>query len=203
MPLPAFNNRGDLPEGVYKASLDEVVARFGHGTPQRQLVTTRLRHIYALAHATGKIERFVIFGSYVTAKLEPNDVDIILVVRDDFREQDYDPEVFPMFDHRRAQRELGASIFVIRPAFLFGETVDDFIAHWQITRDMSRRGIVEVVRGGSSMIANDQELKAHKNGWLSFIVCWHRCASPRQPRKNIACSPTAIWLKSNACTQKY
>ena len=43
------------------------------------------------------------------------------------------------------KRELGASIFVIRPAFLFGETVDDFIAHWQITRDMSRRGIVEVV----------------------------------------------------------
>ncbi len=53
MPLPAFSSHGDLPEGVYKASLDEVVARFGHGTPQRQLVTTRLRHIYALAHATG------------------------------------------------------------------------------------------------------------------------------------------------------
>lgn len=145
MPLPAFNNRGDLPEGVYTASLDEVVARFGRGTPQRQMVTTRFRRIYALAHATGKMERFVIFGSYVTAKLEPNDIDIILVVRDDFREQDYDPEVFPMFDHRRAQQELGASIFVIRPAFLFGETVDDFIAPWQITRHMSRRGIVEVL----------------------------------------------------------
>jgi len=34
---------------------------------------------------------------------------------------------------------------VVRPAFLLGETVDDFIAHWQITRAMSRRGIVEVV----------------------------------------------------------
>jgi predicted nucleotidyltransferase len=108
-------------------------------------VTARLRRIYDLAQATGKLVRFVIFGSYVTAKLEPNDVDILLVVRDDFREQDYDPEVFPMFDHRRAQRELGASIFVIRPAFLFGETVDDFFAHWQITRYMSRRGIVEVL----------------------------------------------------------
>jgi hypothetical protein len=145
MPLPAFDSRGDLPEGVYKAALDEVVTRFGHGTSQRHLVTARLRRIYELTRATGKLERFVIFGSYVTAKLEPNDVDIILVVRDDFREQDYDPEVFPMFDHRRAQRELGASIFVVRPAFLLGETVDDFIAHWQITRAMSRRGIVEVV----------------------------------------------------------
>jgi hypothetical protein len=31
MPLPAFNENGDLPEGVHKASLDEVIARFGHG----------------------------------------------------------------------------------------------------------------------------------------------------------------------------
>ena len=89
MPLPAFDSRGDLPEGVYKATL----------------------------------------------------------VRDDCRDQDYDPEVFPMFDHQRAQRELGASIFVVRPAFLLGETVDDFILHWQITRDRSRRGIVEVLGG--------------------------------------------------------
>jgi len=88
MPLPAFNNRGDLPEGVYKVSLDEVVACFGRGTLQRQLVTARLGHIYELAQATGKLVRFVIFGSYVTAKLEPNDVDILLVLRDDFREQD-------------------------------------------------------------------------------------------------------------------
>ena len=88
MPLPAFDSRGDLPEGVYKAAFDEVVAHFGHGTPQRQLVTARLRRIYKLARATGKLERFVIFGSYITAKLEPNDVDILIVVRDDFRDQD-------------------------------------------------------------------------------------------------------------------
>ena len=110
MPLPAFDSRGDLPEGVYKTALDEVIARFGHGTPQRQLVTARLRRIYELVRATGKLQRFIIFGSYITAKLEPNDVDILIVVGDDFRDQDYDPEVFPMFDHQRAQQELGASI---------------------------------------------------------------------------------------------
>jgi hypothetical protein len=59
------------------------------------------------------------------------------------------PKVFPMFDHQCAQRELGASIFVVRPAFLLGETVDDFMAHWQITRDRSRRGIVEVLVEGA------------------------------------------------------
>ncbi|MDQ3648979.1 MAG: hypothetical protein M3458_01615 [Acidobacteriota bacterium] len=50
-----------------------------------------------------------------------------------------------MFDHQRAQQELGASLFAIGPAFIFGVTVDEFIAHWQIKRDLTRHGIVEVV----------------------------------------------------------
>ena len=69
-----------------------MIARFGHGTPQRQLLTTRLLRIYDLARGTGKLERFVIFGSYVTAKPNPNDVDIILIMRDDFREPECDEE---------------------------------------------------------------------------------------------------------------
>ena len=50
-----------------------------------------------------------------------------------------------MFDLARAQRELGASLFVIRPGFIIGEGVDQFIAHWQVKRDLGRRGIVEVI----------------------------------------------------------
>jgi predicted nucleotidyltransferase len=144
MALPEFDSRGDLPEGVHRATLDEVLARFGHGTPQRQLVTARLKRVAELARGTRKLERLIIFGSYVTAKPEPNDVDILLVMRDDLQEQDYDPETFAMFDHMRAQRELGASLFAIRPGFTIGEGVDQFIAHWQTKRDLSRRGIVEV-----------------------------------------------------------
>ena len=36
MPLPGFNEFGDLPEGRHGATLDEVLARFGAGTPQRR-----------------------------------------------------------------------------------------------------------------------------------------------------------------------
>ena len=89
--------------------------------------------------------RFVIFGSYITAKPEPNDVDIILVMTDDFTDDDYDSSRFPVFDHLRAQQTLGASLFVIRPGFVIGETVDEFLAHWQRKRDHSRHGIVEVI----------------------------------------------------------
>lgn len=148
MSLPAFDNRGDLPVSVHQATFVEVLNRFGSGTPQRELVTSRLVHIYALARRTGKLLRFVIFGSYVTAKPESNDVDVILVVADDFTEQDYDSSLFPLFDHLRAQQGVGASIFAVRPGFIMGETVDDFIASWQLKRDKSQHGIVEVTSEG-------------------------------------------------------
>ena len=146
MPLPELDSNGDLPIGVHRASLDEVIARFGHGTPQRQLVTTRLLRVLKLADGTGKLERFIIFGSYVTAKPNPNDVDIILIMRDDFREPECDEETAPVFHHLRAQAELGASVFWTAPCGVLLETVDQFIEHWQVKRDHSRHGIVEVIR---------------------------------------------------------
>ena len=142
--LPDFNNAGDLPEGLHEATLDEVIARFGGGTPRRQGVTARLLRIRELGRATGKLERFIIFGSYVTAKPEPNDVDIVLVMRDDFDVTACAESSRKLFDHAQAGAEFGASVFWIRPSLLFLETLDEFIAHWQIKRDGTRRGIVEV-----------------------------------------------------------
>ena len=144
MPLPEFNHLGDLPVGVYLATLDEVLERFGQGTPQRQLVTGRLKRIHKLALSTGKLARFVIYGSYITDKSAPNDVDIILVMQDDFDPADYDDPTAIVFDHMRTHNELGASIFWTVVSGTLLETLDEFIAGWQFKRDQTRRGIVEI-----------------------------------------------------------
>lgn len=144
MPLPGFDHKGELPEGVHLATMDEVVVHFGSGTPQRQAVTARLLRVYHLATATGKLERLIIFGSYITTEPEPNDVDIVLIMRDDFRIGACEEEAQKLFDHLQATEEFGASIFWVRPSMLFLETLDDFINHWQIKRDQTHRGIVEV-----------------------------------------------------------
>jgi hypothetical protein len=44
----------------------------------------------------------------------------------------------------RVAQVFGASVFWIRPALLVLETLEEFIAQWQITRNQTRRGIVEV-----------------------------------------------------------
>jgi len=145
MTLPELDNKGELPLGVHPATIKDVVERFGHGTPQREGVTSRLVRVYGIARRTGKLKRFVLFGSYVTTKPAPNDIDIILIMRDDFRGEDYTEDLLPVLDHQRAQSELGASIFWIRSGSILLESVDEFVAHWQIKRDLTQRGIVEIV----------------------------------------------------------
>jgi predicted nucleotidyltransferase len=145
MPIPEFNTQGDLPVGVHPATLEEVYERFGAGTPQRQLVTKRLKRIYELAHRTGKVERFVIYGSYVTAKLAPNDVDIFLVMRDDFLLLDCEEEVASVFQHMQAHDKFGASIFWTSVSGVLLVSIEEFIAYWQTKREQGKRGIIEVI----------------------------------------------------------
>jgi hypothetical protein len=52
VPLPAITETGDLPQGVHRASLLEVLGQFGQATVQRRLVGMRLRRVYELAVAT-------------------------------------------------------------------------------------------------------------------------------------------------------
>ncbi len=85
------------------------------------------------------------FGSYVTDKPSPNDVDVILVMDDEFRLENCPVEARGLFEHATAQARYGASIFWVRPGLLLGETIDEFVSHWQIKRDGSKRGIVEVL----------------------------------------------------------
>lgn len=145
MALPEFNNLGDLPEGLHKATLIEVLDRFGRGSPARRDITLIFERVYERANATGKLMRFMIFGSYVTSKQDPNDVDLVLVMKDDFSLSACDEETRLLFDHQRAQDEMGASIFWLCPSILLRESLEEFLAGWGIKRDQTRRGIVEVV----------------------------------------------------------
>ncbi len=144
MPLPRFNQFGDLPEGRHVASLAEVIERFGSGTAQRAAVTDRLLRIHELAVAAGHLDRLVIFGSYVSDVAEPNDIDVILVMQDDFRVESCLAESSVLFDHNRANAELGASVFWVRPGMLLGEPLEEFLGHWERKRDGRWRGIVEI-----------------------------------------------------------
>jgi len=111
---PEFDSNGDLPIGVHQATLAEVIEHFGTGTVHRQIVAQRLARICELASSTGQVARFIIFGSFVTAKSAPNDVDIFLLMEDTFNASQVTGEAAVIFDHLAAQNYEGASVFWIR-----------------------------------------------------------------------------------------
>jgi hypothetical protein len=126
-----LDDQGDLPVGIHQATIDEVVQHFGAGSLQRRLVAQRLERIFKLAISTGQVARFIVFGSFVTAKADPGDVDIFMLMEDSFDSNQVRGEAAIVFDHQAAQNVLGASVFWIRRlAAIGGES--EALKHWQI-----------------------------------------------------------------------
>jgi predicted nucleotidyltransferase len=130
MKFPDFNETGDLPVGVYKATLQEVLEHFGQGSLQRRLVARRLEKIYLSAKATNKVLRFIVYGSFVTAKEKPNDVDIFMLMEDGFDPEEASEKSRLVFKHLTTQKYEGASVFWAAKLGIIGN-IDDFIAGWQ------------------------------------------------------------------------
>ncbi|MCX6365430.1 MAG: hypothetical protein NTX57_01825 [Armatimonadetes bacterium] len=101
------------PEGIYTLHRVQLAPHFAT-TTRRRVLLERLLHLYTLAEATGFQERFVVFGSFVTTKPEPGDLDIILVMRMGFQSSQALQESQLLFDHERADTEFGASVFWVR-----------------------------------------------------------------------------------------
>jgi hypothetical protein len=146
--LPAFNEEGDLPPGVHRATLPEVLERFGQGMIQRRAVADRLSRLYELAASTRQLARFVVFGSFVTAKAEPNDVDIVLLMEDTFDLASVTGEAALVFQHLEAEARFGASVFWARRSGAIGGE-QAMIEYWQVRREGGKRGIVEIIPEGT------------------------------------------------------
>ena len=143
MPLPDLTEIGDLPKGVHPSTMVEVIGRFGAGSDRRKLLALRLRRVYDVAAQTGHLLHFVVFGSFVTGKLEPNDVDVFMIMDDSF-EYGRLGGARMLFEHGSAQAHFGCSVFwVRRMAAMGGEQAA--MEDWQIKRDGTERGIVEII----------------------------------------------------------
>jgi hypothetical protein len=81
--IPEFDDRGYLPPGMHRATIEEIARRFGVQSELRRVQMDSLHWLLDLARRAG-IKRFIINGSFVTDILEPNDVDCALLIDDGF-----------------------------------------------------------------------------------------------------------------------
>jgi predicted nucleotidyltransferase len=100
--------------------------------------------MYRLADATGHLYRFIVFGSFVTDKSKPNDIDVILIMADTFDVSGVTAEARVLFEHSSAEAYFTASAFWLRRSAILGDE-EEFVNYWQIKRGSGRRGILEII----------------------------------------------------------
>jgi hypothetical protein len=131
--IPDFNDDGYLPPGVHRATLEEIAARFGTNSELRRVQMESLRWLVDLAIQVGAV-RIVVNGSFTTDKLEPNDVDCILLAG----------SRFPL--DASAQAELAIGLPFINMEIVDAATFDHFVNHiYGTDRDEIPKGVIEVV----------------------------------------------------------
>lgn len=142
--LPIFEPSGELPEGIHVAGWQEIEARFGRTSEHRGRAYAKLQHLHELASRTGRLARFIVFGSFVSATRAPRDIDLLLIMTADFRLEDAPRESRTLFSHADAEARFGASVFWVREGMLSDEIMRMFLETWQTKRDGTKRGILEI-----------------------------------------------------------
>jgi hypothetical protein len=136
--ISAHDADGLLPIGIHTATWGEVADRFGWSA-RRRILLARLRA--ALGHlADAGCTTAWLGGSFVSAKAEPGDVDVVWSV------EGVDlSRVHPMFRLiDRALLRMVAAGDYFPSQDVEGETGLPFVEFFQTTRDGRRVGIVEV-----------------------------------------------------------
>ncbi|MGH8476165.1 MAG: DUF6932 family protein [Methylococcales bacterium] len=145
MTLPLLDEHGNLPAGIHSADLEEIGARFDSGTPARVRGFHKLKFLHNLGRLRGRLKRFLIFGSFVSDKAEPRDVDVVLIMDADFKVEECRRESKTLFSHADADAKFGASVFWMREGMLLEELMMDFFDVWQTRRDGKKSGMLELI----------------------------------------------------------
>jgi predicted nucleotidyltransferase len=143
MVLPELTAEGELPPGVHVADWQEFQSRFCVSSPRRKWLSGRFRTLVELAATSGKLRRVFVWGSFVTAKAAPKDIDILLIMGEDFEVERIAAQAQAVFDSVRAKLLFESDVFWAR-ASIGDEVLDLWLDTYQISRSFRKRGIVEL-----------------------------------------------------------
>jgi len=139
--IPEFRLDGYLPVGMYFASEAEVTFRFGTSNRHRRRLVIRVRRWIELAREIAA-PRLFIDGSFITAKSEPNDVDAVVLLPPDFKNQ--------IAANSEAAIEFEDMLLTRRPEEIFAAEDEtdwnEWVEFFSRTRetDGRRKGLVEI-----------------------------------------------------------
>lgn len=141
MALPAFREDGWFPAGHHLADWEDVETRFGAGQV-RAALTRKLIAFRDELRTQGIQGYLVLDGSYVSAKLSPNDFDVLLVAAPGCQALvNADPEIARLLDAERAEKERGFTLLFIEEISAMLSLIKTV---WDVSKQGVPKGVVEV-----------------------------------------------------------
>jgi hypothetical protein len=141
--LPAFRDDGWLPIGHHDATWEEITNRF-EGLPgsRRFDLTKRLFELRDSLRKLGVVGYLLLDGSYISAKLDPKDFDILLVASAEIQAlKEASPELTRLLNAERAEREGGYSLFFVP---IDSTALELISSMWDLDKSGTPKGILKV-----------------------------------------------------------
>jgi len=144
--IPPFIEQGWLPDGIHDCTLEEAAERFGafQSSDRRPQLWARFTEFIGEAKACEVMEAVLVDGSFVTAKPDPSDIDLVLVVAEnhDFS-ADLPPTQYNLLAQQRVHRRFGFDIVVVKND---NENLDQAVAFFQQVKQRPgvKKGILRI-----------------------------------------------------------
>jgi hypothetical protein len=145
--IPLFNADGWLPPGIHRCTLVEAAARLGtfQGSDRRPRLWARFTEFLREASLSGAVQMIVLDGSFVTAKPDPNDIDLVLVLpaSHDFS-ADLPAAQYDILAQKRVRKRFGFDILVVK---IGSESWEQAVTFFQQVRQRPgvKKGLLEIL----------------------------------------------------------
>jgi len=144
--IPPFDENGWLPDGIYDCTLQEAADRFGafQNSDRRPQLWVKFTEFMREAKACELAEALLVDGSFVTAKPNPSDIDLVLVVA---ASHDFSADLplaqYNLLAQRRVRRRFGFDIVIVKHG---SENLEQAIAFFQQVKQRPgmKKGILRI-----------------------------------------------------------
>jgi predicted nucleotidyltransferase len=125
------------------ASLDDLRIRFGTSTPRRQFLFRQLEIVIDQLLITRSVKQIYLFGSFVSGKASPNDVDLLVVMNAGFSTTQLGGKVLELFQHDVCRIRYQADLFWVTEV-VGNPRIEDLLEVFSRDREGRAQSVIEV-----------------------------------------------------------
>lgn len=137
--IPGFYDGANLPEGLYLATLEEVIGHFGGG-PRRSGLCGRLQTLVERARECN-FRKVVLFGSFISSKAEPGDLDLFWTLPTGIDTDSLSNNCRQLIDSQNSRTLFECDIFW---CFDEDDAIERMAKMWGFDRKGQKRGLIVI-----------------------------------------------------------